>query len=269
MAFHMAKERIPTRIRSVSRAAAVLEEVARRGGGGMRAGEIAAMLNVPLPTAYHLVNTLADERLLTKTEDRRYQLGPKVGLLAEAFAAQLVAPELLLSRLRTLSERTGETAYLSAWRSGDAILLSIIDGHKAVRVAGLHEGYSGLAHARASGKVLLAYGRPGTLEAYLRRHSMETRTKRTVTDAKALEEEIARTRAAGYAVDEEEFAEGVACVAAPVADGTMAMGISAPVERFRAHRAELIGAVLEVASATVGPLLSTAPARSRLTSSEA
>jgi hypothetical protein len=47
------------------------------------------------------------------------------------------------------------------------------------------------------------------------------------------------------------------------------MGISAPVERFRALRAELIGAVLEVTSATVGPLVSTAPARSRLTSSEA
>jgi IclR family transcriptional regulator, acetate operon repressor len=261
MSFHIVKvEPIPTRIRSVSRAAAALEAVARHGGGGMRAVEIAAILKMPLPTAYHLVNTLTDEGLLTKTEDRRYQLGPKVGLLAEAFATQITAPELLLSRLRELSQRTGETAYLSAWRRGDAVLLSIIDGRKAVRVAGLHEGFSGLAHARASGKVLLAYGRPGTLEAYLRHRSIETRTKRTVTDAKALEEEIVRTRAAGYAIDEEEFAEGVSCVAAPVADGTMAMGISAPSERFRALRAELIRAVLEVTSTTVGPSLRTATA---------
>jgi DNA-binding IclR family transcriptional regulator len=253
--------RTPTRIRSVSRAASVLELIARDGGaGGIRAGDVAASLTMPLPTAYHLLSTLTDEGLLTKTDDRRYQLGPKVGLLAEAFAAQISAPELLVGRLRELSDRTGETAYLSAWRRGDAVLLSIIDGKRTVRVAGLHLGYSGLAHARASGKVLLAYGRPGTLEEYLRRHSMEVRTERTVTDARALEAEMVRTRAAGYAIDEEEFAEGVACIAAPVGDGTMAMGISAPAERFRARRAELIAAVLDVTSSTVVPSLRSASA---------
>jgi IclR family acetate operon transcriptional repressor len=253
-------DRIPTRIRSVSRAATVLELIARHGGGGLRAGEIAASLEIPLPTAYHLLSTLADEGLLTKADDRRYQLGPKVGLLADAFAAQISAPELLVSRLRELSDRTGETAYLSAWRRGDAVLLSIIDGRKTVRVTGLHLGYSGLAHARASGKVLLAYGRDGTLEEYLQRHSMEVRTGRTVTDARALEAEMMRTRAAGYAIDEEEFAEGVSCVAAPIGDGTMAIGISAPAERFRALRSELIAAVLDVASTTVVPSLRSASA---------
>jgi IclR family acetate operon transcriptional repressor len=257
----MKVNRIPTRIRSVSRAAGVLELVARDGrGGGMRAAEIATSLGMPLPTAYHVLSTLADEGLLTKTDDRRYQLGPKVGLLAEAFAAQISAPELLVGRLRELSDRTGETAYLSAWRRGDAVLISIIDGKRTVRVAGVHLGYSGLAHARASGKVLLAYGRPGTLEEYLRRHSMELQTERTVTDARALEAEIVRTRAAGYAIDEGEFAEGVSCVAAPVGDGTMAMGISAPSERFRAVRDELIAAVLDVTSSTVVPSLRSASA---------
>jgi IclR family acetate operon transcriptional repressor len=250
----------PTRIRSVSRAATVLELIARHGGGGVRAGEIAASLEIPLPTAYHLLSTLTDEGLLTKTDDRRYQLGPKVGLLADAFAAQMSAPELLVGRLRELADRTGETAYLSAWRRGDAVLLSIIDGRRAVRVTGLHLGYSGLAHARASGKVLLAFGRQGTLEEYLRRDSMEVRTKRTVADARALEDEIARTRTAGYAIDEEEFAEGVSCVAAPVGDGSMAIGISAPAERFRALRSELIAAVLEVASTIVVPTLRSASA---------
>lgn len=256
----MKVDRIPTRIRSVSRAATVLELIARHGAGGVRAGEIAASLQMPLPTAYHLLSTLTDEGLLTKTDDRRYQLGPKIGLLANAFAAQMSAPELLVSRLRELSDRTGETAYLSAWRRGDAVVLSIIDGHKAVRVTGLHLGFSGLAHARASGKVLLAFGREGTLEEYLRRHSMEVRTERTVTDARALEAEMLRTRAAGYAIDEEEFAEGVSCVAAPVGDGTMAIGISAPAERFRALRPELIAAVLDVASTIVVPSLRSASA---------
>ncbi|MFL6041954.1 MAG: IclR family transcriptional regulator [Gaiellales bacterium] len=253
------KAETPTRIQSVRRAAAALEVVAR-ASGGVRAAEMAAALEVPLPTAYHLLNTLTEEGLLTKLDDRRYQLGPRVGVLAEAFAAQISAPEHLVARLRELSDRTGETSYLSAWRRGDSVLLSIIEGRQAVRVSGLHLGYSGLTHARASGKVLLAYGPPGTIEAYLQSHAMETPTRRTVNDGGALQAEAARTRAAGYAVDEEEFAEGVSCVAAPVADGSMAIGISAPSERFRERRAELIDTVVEIASMTMIPSLRSATA---------
>jgi DNA-binding IclR family transcriptional regulator len=236
-----------TRIQSVGRAARVLEFVALRGGEGLRATELATALGTPLPTLHHLVSTLVDEGLLSKSSDRRYQLGPKVGLLAEAFAAQNSAPEHLLARLRELAEHTGETTYLSVWRGSDAVLISIVEGHRAVRVAGLHLGYAGNAHLRASGKVLLAFGRPGTLAEYLRR---QIRSRSATIDARALEAELAEIRSAGYAVDDEAFAEGVACLAVPVADGSMSIGISVPAERFRSARAELVTAVLAVAAPT-------------------
>jgi DNA-binding IclR family transcriptional regulator len=236
-----------TQIQSVNRAAAVLELVATNGG--MRASQIATELDVPLPTAFHLLSTLTDAGLLDKLDDRRYQLGPKVGMLAEAFAAQVSAPEHLHTCLREMADRTGETAYLSAWRRGDATLLSIVEGRRAVRVSGLHLGYSGATHARASGKVLLAFSGPTALDEYLEHHDLTS----PPTTAAALRGAIERTRRDGYAIDEEEFAEGVSCVAAPVADGGMAMGISAPSERFREDREELIELVLEITSKTIKP----------------
>jgi DNA-binding IclR family transcriptional regulator len=236
-----------SQIQSVSRAAAVLELVAAHGG--MRASQIAAELGVPLPTAFHLLSTLTEAGLLDKLDDRRYQLGPTVGLLAEAFAAQVSAPEHLLARLREMADRTGETAYLSAWRHGDATLLSIVEGHRAVRVSGLHLGYSGATHVRASGKVLLAFGGPAALDSYLEHHDLAD----SPASAAALREMIEQTRRDGYAVDEEEFAEGVSCVAAPVVDGRMAMGVSAPSGRFRENRDELIELVLEITSKTINP----------------
>ena len=247
-----------TQIQSVGRAATVLELVAENGA--MRASQIAGRLDAPLPTVFHLLSTLTNVGLLDKLEDRRYQLGPKVGLLAEAFAAQVSAPEYLLERLREMADRTGETAYLSGWRRGDATVLSIVEGHRAVRVSGLHLGFAGSTHARASGKVLLAFGGPSALDDYLARHSLDGSPARTATDADTLRRVIEQTRADGYAVDEEEFAEGVSCVAAPVLNGTVAMGISAPSERFRANRAALIEVVLEVASKTVNPTLWSVPA---------
>jgi DNA-binding IclR family transcriptional regulator len=47
---------------------------------------------------------------------------------------------------------------------------------------------------------------------------------------------------------EEEFSEGVACIAAPVVDGTLALGISAPVERYQAMKDELVSAVVSFAA---------------------
>lgn len=242
----------PTQIQSVARAGRVLELVAA-DHGNIRAAQIARQLEVPLPTACHLLGTLCDAGLLEKLPDRRYQLGAKIGMLAEVFAAQTSAPEHLITCLRELAAVTGETAYLSTWRNNDALLLSIIEGHRAVRVAGLHRGYSGLTHTRASGKVLLAFGSSHALDDYLGLHALNG-------DPDALRAEIAGVRADGFAIDDEGFAEGISCVAAPAADGGMAIGISAPSERFRRNRAEYIEQVVEIASKTISPSLRSATA---------
>lgn len=239
--------RKPTRIQSVTRAAALLEFIAT-DPSGRTVGEAAAQVGVSLPTAYHLLNTLVDSGFLAKSEGRRYQLGARVGLLAEAFLAQMSAPQYLLEHVRDLAHRTGETAYLSAWRNGDATLLSVVEGHKAVRVAGLHLGYAGVTHARASGKVLLALGPRGTLERYLASHDIVSQTPRRLASAEALQVELDRVRAQGYAIDEEEFSEGVVCIAAPVAEGTLALGISTPVERYQTMKDELVSAVVGFAA---------------------
>jgi IclR family acetate operon transcriptional repressor len=243
-----------TRIRSVSRATAILELIASNPSGA-RATDVAAALELPLPTAYHLLNTLTTEGFLTKLEDRRYQLGPKIGLLAEAFAAQVSAPERLLECVRALAEKTGETAYLSAWRGGQAVVLSVVEGRRAVRVSGIHLGSGGNAHARASGKAMLAFAPPGTLEEYLRTHTLDACTTRTITSKQALREEVEQIRRQRYAIDDQEFVEGVGCVGAPVADGSMAITVSAPIQEFRRRRRELVAAVTAIATETTIPNL--------------
>ncbi len=132
------------------------------------------------------------------------------------------------------------------------MLLCVIEGSRAVRVAGLHLGYTGATHARASGKVLLASGPKGTLERYLQSHHLGAPGL-----ADALRRELDRVRRQGYAVDEEEFSEGVVCVAAPVADGTLALGISTPAARYQAVKDQLVAAV--VSSAARAPSFAPVP----------
>lgn len=53
-------------------------------------------------------------------------------------------------------------------------------------------------------------------------------TRRTIADVRALQEELGRIRAQGFAVDNEERTEGMRCVAAPIrtAHGETIAGLS-------------------------------------------
>src|SRR5262245_13077785 len=120
-----------TRIRSVKRTIDVLSYVAR--AEGCTATQVALELGVPAPTAHHLLATLVDEGALVKYE-RRYHLGPRIGILAEAFLQENRAPVHLLARLERFVEETGETAYVSGWRRGEIVVLASLEGTMSVKV---------------------------------------------------------------------------------------------------------------------------------------
>jgi IclR family acetate operon transcriptional repressor len=65
-------------------------------------------------------------------------------------------------------------------------------------------------------------------------------TPTTITTLKNLARECARIKAEGFAMDEEEYVEGVRCLAAPVRDrdGVViaSIGISAPLARLPRER---------------------------------
>jgi DNA-binding IclR family transcriptional regulator len=235
-----------TTIRSAARVSRILAHVARQPAGST-AKEIATALELPLPTAYHLLGTLVGEGLLAKNGQRRYQLGPVVGAIGDAYARQFTPPDYLVEPLYKLAAATGETAYVAMWRDGRIAVLASVEGRNAVRVSGLHLGFAETAHARASGKVLLAFARDPVRDSYLRTNPLVAVTARTIVEPDEFRLELERTRLRGYAVDEEEFREGVACAAAPVLDdgyAVAAYSISAPSERFRRHREELIDHVV-------------------------
>jgi IclR family acetate operon transcriptional repressor len=236
-----------TVIRSVSRASRILVHLAEQQES-RTAKQIAAALDLALPTAYHLLGTLVGEGLLTKDSARRYQLGPALAAITDAYVRQFTPPDYLVGPLRHLAETSGETAYVGCWRHNRLAVLASVEGRNAVRVSGVHIGFVGSGHARASGKVLLAFAPDSLREAYLLENPLDAVTPRTIVEPSELRLELERTRLRGFAVDDEEFREGVACVAAPLLESgfpVAAYSISAPVERFRRRRQELIDLVIE------------------------
>ena len=236
------------RVQSAARAVAILMEVARTSNG-LKAKEISEAMNLSRQTAYHLIHTLVGIGILRKNSQGRYVLGLGAGVIADGFARHLSPSEHLGPRVRSVVAATGETAYASGWIDGDIIALIAARGNAAVSAADVRTGLASHAHARASGKLLLAVADPDRRESYLARHALTPRTAKTIVSRELLDREMATIRERGYAIDDEEFVEGVCCLAVPIegAEARFALCISSPKERFDANRDRYLQILSEIA----------------------
>jgi IclR family transcriptional regulator, acetate operon repressor len=234
-----------TRIQSVARACQLLLWLADRSHGAT-AKEVAFAHRLTLPTAYHLLNTMVDEGLLAKDSQRRFVLGHSSAIVAQAYMRASPVPDNLLSAMRELAVETQEVVSLANWCDQDIRILASVEGSNVVRLAEMMNAPYDDAHARANGKLLLAYAWPEVRDAYMRHHPPRRRTDATICDRAELDRELERIRNRGYAYDEQEFAEGLSCVAAPLLDnGTIvaSIAVSSTSERFARNRDRLTAAV--------------------------
>ena len=129
-------------------------------------------------------------------------------------------------------EQVGETATLSVAGGHEAVTVDFVRSPSSVQgVAQL--GRPSVAHATATGKVLLAYAGIGLPPGPLRRY-----TARTIADPRALAREVERVRARGWADAVGEREGDLAGIAAPVrgSRGELAaiVGIQGPTARLDA-----------------------------------
>lgn len=110
----------------------------------------------------------------------------------------------------------GDSVYLGI-KKDDKVLYGLhFDSVKDVRINGCVGGEYPL-HCSAPGKVLLAYGDRSDIEEYFKSPTTK-RTDKTIVSSETFFAEADNIRKNGYAVDDEEFAKGIVCVACPVFD---------------------------------------------------
>jgi DNA-binding IclR family transcriptional regulator len=225
----------------------------KQSGGSARLTDIARALGVEKPNASHVLKTLVAAGYAAQDDSRRYLLTDKGrpsdpardrGHSVEDIVA---CKEAWRPALETLVRETGECAHLAVLVDRRVWYIDKIDSTLPLKVDHPIGALSPL-HCTALGKAFLAFGEvhdTGALTAF---------TSKTITSPEVLEQEIARTRAQGYAVDDEEFAPGIRCVARPIYDpeGRMiaALGVSGPTVRIDDARLAELGRL--VASVTAG-----------------
>ena len=193
---------------------------------------------------HRLLATLLKRGYVRQNPDTsRYYAGAKLATLTEGRSRfgelRLRARPLL----RALTEATRETANLVVLDDVQAVYIETIPSPQVVRLF-TTVGKRTPLHATGAGKALLAALPPPRRDALLERVELRAYTPHTIVDRAALRRTLDDIRERGYAIDDEEYDEGVRCVAVAVvpARGSAvgapiaALSISAPASRLSRQR---------------------------------
>ena len=232
------------KVRALTRALSILRELGANADG-MSLTELAGATGLPPSTTHRLLTTLEAERFVrADPQTGLWRVGVAAFFVGAAFARS--REKLMVARpyLRRLMELTGETANLFVETDGEAVCIGQIESRHAMRAI---TGVGGRVrlHSSGAGKALLAHLEPERRAALLARLELTRETPATICDRERLEEELTLIRRHGYAVDNEEHAIGLRCVAAPVFDEfgvvSAAISVSGPSARIPVRRLESLG----------------------------
>jgi DNA-binding IclR family transcriptional regulator len=216
----------------------------------MTLAELSDAIGVSRSTVHSLLATLSDHGMVEKNlAHKTYRLGVGTFELGNAYIGQVSLLPAFNDVAAQLVDRCGETVKLAVLDGHDVVYLGKQEGLYSVRLVA-RVGSRMAAHATAVGKLLLAQIDDVVLEELYRDYEFVTQTPHTVSSFGALRERVRQTRLRGYALDEEESAVGLTCVAAPIHDYSgvvvAAMSIGVPNDRLDQNRLrELTGLVLE------------------------
>ncbi len=229
-------------VEAVAKALDVLE--AFTGSGDLALNEVCRRVSLSKSRTFRLLHTLAERGYVERHEDGgRYRLGPK--LLERASCVRRDIRQLARPFMQTLHDRFNETVNLGEMIGGEVLYLDILETSRPFRMTAT-VGCRMPVCRTAMGKALLAClkaDEPGS-PAHACLAGLHTRERQTIN------RQLERIRNRGYARDDEENEQGVACIGAAILDRSgnpvAALSISGPAHRIFSAEKSLAQGVMEM-----------------------
>lgn len=150
-----------------------------------------------------------------RQHDKVFWLTPKVLRLGQSYLHSARLPRIVQPLLYRLAYSLGEAASCGVLEGDDLVCVAAVSAGKLVSST-LQPGTRVPAWCTANGRALLASLDPEWVAASLARAAPEPFTEYTIVDRERLLHEIARTRAQGYAVVDQELELGLRTLAVPI-----------------------------------------------------
>ncbi|MFB8039249.1 IclR family transcriptional regulator [Streptomyces sp. NPDC056004] len=208
-------------VKSVARAADILEALAAPAqGNGLSVTEVGQACSISKSAAFGMLQTLRAYGLVSDDGEgmnRRYRLGMSLARLGDRARSQVSLRGVAHPVLRELTRTTGMASRLAVPEDGHAVVVDQVELDQRVRLD-LRMGQRELPHCTGLGKALLSAMPQSEAAAVVERFGLPRRTSRTITDPATFLSHLRDIARVGYALDDEEDAEGIICIGAPVFD---------------------------------------------------
>jgi DNA-binding IclR family transcriptional regulator len=206
------------KINSIERCLRVIDTLSNHPGG-LKLTEISALLDLHPSSLHHMISTLLPHDYITQDPDtKKYSLGFRFLEISRKILDHLDIRQIAHRHLEVLRQECQEAVHLAMLRGDKVVYIDKLDTPSGLSLA-TYVGFATDPHAAAGGKVLLAGLKDEAVKGIYKNKSLKGYGKNTITQLPELMTELAKIREQGFAIDNEEYYEGVRCVAAPVRSG--------------------------------------------------
>lgn len=242
-----AQERVPV-VSAAARVLAILECMSKARSVGLE--ELSRSVGLAKPTVYRFLLTLQALGYARRVEGDRWAITLRLFNVGSRALDHLDLYAASRPVAEELSEELGETVHMGILEGDSAVYVLKIESKYTIRMFS-RVGRRIPLYCTAIGKVLLAFSDPETRAAALQDVKLVAHTPKTITKRAALDAELKKIAARGYAIDDEEHEEGIVCIGAPVFDreGALVAALSASWPSFRFETAASSRHAVAVAAA--------------------
>lgn len=235
------KSSASARPRSAAARALQIVSALAESGVGLSLADLGLRLGLPKATLHRQCTALLSLGFIARDVDpMRYVVGPALRRLAFNTLNHGHVRALRHRVLERLVADVNETCNFTTLDGGEVLYLDRVEARWPLRLT-LDVGARVPLHCTASGKLFLAFLPRPQAESLLEGNPLPRLSRNTIVDRARLWRECEAIRAQGYAVDREEFIDGLVAVAVPVrdADGAVraALAMHAPTARLSLEQA--------------------------------
>jgi IclR family pca regulon transcriptional regulator len=203
--------------------------------------ELSRMLPQSKSSLQRITYTLGQLEYLHKDQEtRKYVLGTKAFSLGFSITRNSDLRQVASRYLRDASEEIGETVNLAILDGPQIVYVERVKTQQILNI-NLEVGSRLPAYCTSMGKAMLAHLPEMGLEDILKQTDFKSFTSKTPRNAQQVRAELERVRQRGFAVNDQELADGLRSVAAPVRDqgGEVIAAVNIAVPSIRFSLAEL------------------------------
>jgi len=202
------------RVPALDKCFAILERMAQVKQP-MGISDISNALGFNKSTVFNMVHTLVDLGVLENGSDGKFHFGPRLYALGKAAGRGSELVSTIRPYLEEITEKTRLSVFLGIRSHNRAIIMDKIDSPMDIKVSS-EAGMSIPLLAGAGGKVLLSQLSDREVDGILSESRLVKFTPSTCVNWKKYKDMIRRAREERFALDDEEYIEGVRAVAVPL-----------------------------------------------------